>query len=819
MTDPGLAAQDRQESPRRRAAAGLASLAVLVFHARLLDGGVPAGFDVVNEKLFWRAWTFDRLRRGELPLWNPHVLCGYPMHADPVQAIFYPLEWVHLVLPHPLAIGVSFTIAGLVACWGTMRLARLLGADSWGSALAGVAYATSGLVAGHIGLGEIPHLEAMGWTPWCIALALESLAGRRRSLLWLPVVTALAVLAGHVQYGYQTLVATALACVTALAWMRPRTTVARHLLTRVAPAMTLGLALTSISLVPALSYVSQSNRGGGLDWMASTTGAIHPFELLRLVIPDFFGDAITTPYWGGFIKEMSTPYVGIVTWMTVPWALRSPLRRGVVALAPMAVFGLAIALSAYTPLHRWAFQLLPGFAFFRMPVRWLHLVTLGVAVAGGLGLTALASRSDRGRPSLPDWARAAALPVALAALAALLFTGDDAAPGRQFTRFETELRARVDSFLGSDPDDVVPGWTLTEPERYETARSATIRAIALALTCATGMLALGRRQTLLGPLGLALVSIDLFMSGHRYVSTVPEAALATPLPLRSVLASQPAGRTLTLLPGNIVPRPAAFEESYPGFNRFSQSYIHRAMVEGRRDVGGIFFVVSSGYRALAGVTSSFEHQTVEDRSILDLLGVRWVLAPAGAWPTDGLAEGDFTPRAQAEGLRVLENPRPGPRAFLARSVHLANDPEQARARIIAADFPRDAVVLLTTDVAAAGLSPASLAALGSASGEARITRERDEQLAVEVDASRATLLVIADAYDAGWHATIDAAEVPVLRADLALRAVPVPAGRHEVVLDYRPRSLRVGASLTAIGVLAWAGLWVQLRREPRPRQS
>lgn len=788
---------------------------MLAFHAPLLDGAVPSGFDVVNEKLFWRSWTFDRLKSGQLPLWNPHVLCGYPMHADPVQAIFYPLEWIHLFLPHALAIGVSFALAGLVACWGTMRLARFLGADPWGSAVAGAAYATSGLVAGHIGLGEIPHLEATSWTPWCVVLTLEALDGRRGSLAALPVVTAFTVLAGHVQYGYQTLVATAITAFTALGWMFPRAAVARRLVAGVAPAVLLGISMTSVALVPALSYVSHSNRGGGLDWTASTTGAIHPLELLRLVAPDFFGDAVITPYWGGFIKEMATPYVGIATLMAVPWALASRLRRGVVAVAPMALFGLVIALSAYSPVHRWAFDMLPGFTFFRMPVRWLHLFTLGLAVGGGLGVTSLGTRASVRGHDLADWLRAAALPSAITALAIVLVTGGGPDGASRFTRFEHALRSRIDSFLGPEPDRSVPGWTKARPDRYATARAATLRALALSLASAAALLALPRRPSVAGPSVFALVSLDLWAAGHRYVSTVPADSLATPPPIRSLLSSEPNGRTLTLLPGSIVSRPTAFEQSYPGFNVFSQSWIHRAMVEDRDDVGGIFFVVASRYRELAGVASSFEHETIQDRSILDLLGVRWVVAPSGEWPSERLTEDDLVTRVEVGGLRVLENLRGRPRVFLARTVEIAPDASEVRARLAAPDFPHEAVVLTPEDIRAAGLAPGTLLALVQVGGHARITNEGDERLSIEVDAPAAALLVIADAYDPGWRATIDGLDAAVVRADLALRAVPVPAGVHQVVLSYRPRPLLYGAALTALGLLAWLVLWLRMGRGPR----
>ncbi|NUQ37725.1 MAG: hypothetical protein HUU23_07980, partial [Caldilineales bacterium] len=47
----------------------------------------------------------------------------------------------------------------------------------------------------------------------------------------------------------------------------------------------------------------------------------------------------------------------------------------------------------------------------------------------------------------------------------------------------------------------------------------------------------------------------------------------------------------------------------------------------------------------------------------------------------------------------------------------------------------------------------------------------------------------------------------VERADLLLRAVPVPAGQHTLTLTFRPASLRWGAwiTLAAAGLLLW--LW------------
>jgi hypothetical protein len=54
--------------------------------------------------------------------------------------------------------------------------------------------------------------------------------------------------------------------------------------------------------------------------------------------------------------------------------------------------------------------------------------------------------------------------------------------------------------------------------------------------------------------------------------------------------------------------------------------------------------------------------------------------------------------------------------------------------------------------------------------------------------------------------------VPIYRADLALQAVPVPAGRHTVVVDYQPASVLLGAlgSLAALVALVALVIGVEL---------
>jgi hypothetical protein len=100
----------------------------------------------------------------------------------------------------------------------------------------------------------------------------------------------------------------------------------------------------------------------------------------------------------------------------------------------------------------------------------------------------------------------------------------------------------------------------------------------------------------------------------------------------------------------------------------------------------------------------------------------------------------------------------------------------------------------------------------SPAGLVRRARLECDAAAVEVEAERPGHLVLVDAYDPGWRATVDGRSAEVHRANVAFRAVPVPAGRHVVEMRYRPVGLPGGAIVSLIG-LATALLMV--RREHR----
>jgi hypothetical protein len=87
-----------------------------------------------------------------------------------------------------------------------------------------------------------------------------------------------------------------------------------------------------------------------------------------------------------------------------------------------------------------------------------------------------------------------------------------------------------------------------------------------------------------------------------------------------------------------------------------------------------------------------------------------------------------------------------------------------------------------------------------------------QRVSFHVQADAPTLAVIAQSFYPRWQATVGGRPAPVLRANHAFQAVPVPAGSHDVVLTYVDRAFHWGALISAFTAVGCFWLWFRSRR-------
>jgi hypothetical protein len=258
-----------------------------------------------------------------------------------------------------------------------------------------------------------------------------------------------------------------------------------------------------------------------------------------------------------------------------------------------------------------------------------------------------------------------------------------------------------------------------------------------------------------------------------------------------------------------------------------------AMVYGFRDLRGYDFPLDRRWAKLfrrlgwkPGITLLPRYQVATCvrptvQSVADKCSVRFLYTSAeqngGAPPpslpvcdTGGVAGHEFAPwKMIARGVGtatdvVYENPTAYPRAYLAK-----------RATYAAGETALDAVLEPTHDLRDESFveQPLDELATGDDSpGTATIEFDGSEEVTIQTQSTRPSLLVVTDRYDPNWRVQVDGRDATALRANYLFRGVIVPAGEHQVRWTYRPRSVVWGSAISLVTLVTL--LVLAARRSP-----
>jgi hypothetical protein len=399
----------RLKSPRTLAILTLIVLTLLFFWKILLTNLILVGVDSFLYFYPYKAYASEALRQGRLPLWNPHLFMGAPLLANSQVGLFYPLNWplIWLDAPRQVAwsIGLHIGLAGVLM----LSLARSGLQLSWSSAtIAAILFAFGGYLG-----AQVEHINQFNAAAWLPLLFLLYDAGLGRSprwfwFLWLALVIALMLLAGHAQTVFISLFGLGLyALVQAISAAqnlptqphepsRPASIFAIrrfvhslfHHLWPLAVASILAVALAAIQLVPTAELSALSTRSGGLSYREAVAFSLRPTILHYTLLPPFGLDLsqVLGEAFGEWVAYLG--FSGLL--LALLGGLRSIWQREIRPFVFVAVSGLSLSLGLFTgPLYLALYGLVPGFDLFRVPARWLLLYAFGAAVLAGYGFEAL----------------------------------------------------------------------------------------------------------------------------------------------------------------------------------------------------------------------------------------------------------------------------------------------------------------------------------------------------------------------------------------------------------------------------------------------
>lgn len=194
-------------------------------------------------------------------------------------------------------------------------------------------------------------------------------------------------------------------------------------------------------------------------------------------------------------------------------------------------------------------------------------------------------------------------------------------------------------------------------------------------------------------------------------------------------------------------------------------------------------------------------------SLLEKLSIGFIATPPNTKPrdvdgSDVVANGALQLVYQGPDGWIYKLPHALPRAFLVPRVLAAPSPGSALGTLVDRNFDARQAAIVIGEKAAAGTGLPSLNSSGvELAASANIVSDRINDVVIEVNTSRAAMLVLNDSWDGGWKAHLDGVEQPVLRVNYAFRGVVVPEGKHRVVFLYRPPLLLIGLGISGLTIL------------------
>ncbi|HVQ29179.1 MAG TPA: YfhO family protein, partial [Vicinamibacteria bacterium] len=722
------------------------------------------------------------------PLWDSTVSFGQPLLADPSAMVLYPPHWLNLLLS-PWRYYVVFVVAHvLFTAEGARRLGARLGLSTWAAVLGGALWVASGPLQSLVSAWH--HFAGAAWMPWVLLAALNALAepASRRTRLW-ALAQAGQLLAGSAEMTALTVALTGLAAATL-----PSVASRSARLRTGAVALGLAIALAAAVWLPAAELVSHSARRG-LPETSRALWSLHPARLLEIVAPVRWHESGGPPAPLQLPREPTPPflasvYLGAMALVLAGAGLSRPGASRLWLALSVVGPGL-VALGPHTPFYGALVTLVPPLGFFRYPTKAWPAVGLAIALLAGRGWDALRAVSPGQRER--RWR-------AILGAAPLLFS-----------------TATVWLTLRAGP--VGPG--STDP-RLRAALGLILAAMAYVIVLRGG----ARLAPLLGLLAVA----DLAWAHHDLNKTTPA----------SILAFRPAFVDALQMPD----RSRLYVYDYTGMRGRADLYLgHEPFVLAsvppelglaRSQALSLRLYPFPPTSGRWGIESSFD---LDARRLYPDFLSQLVLALRGAEGTDAhlrllrvgavahvaaLHKRGFEdlrldaelPTLFPEKLYVFSVPGHMPRAYAVGRARVAADAEALRLLATGGIDPSREIVL-ATDAGPAAETPPS----DPEEGRVEIVGFRSDRVLLSARMPAPGFVVLVDTWDPGWRVTVDDREATLLRANLAFRAVAVPAGEHRIEMRYRPRSVMAGAMLSAVAAALLIGLAASARRRPDPAQG
>ena len=715
-------------------------------------------FDTLRQIYPWKTFSVNSFKDMSFPLWNPYNFSGSPLLANFQSAVFYPFNFVYLLLPQIWAWSALVVLQPFLALLFTFFYTREIGVSRLGSTFAGISFAFSSFMTVWLEYNTIGHVIL--WLP-LILLSLEKLFDKKTSIWSLILVISLSssLFAGHIQiFAYL--------FIFALIYSFARL---KKLSLYLAFLFVLSLGIGGVQLIPGIELITQAARSAHAYDFIIHKILIQAWQLVMLFVPDFFGNPATRNYWVSDTYIGDVIYLGLVSLFFVTFTFFSKKDFFVkfFTLTTITLFVL-ITLNPLTELiYKINLPLISSSASNLL----VFIISFSLSILCGFGLDIFIKNKFSFKKYLQ-------ILIPLMLIFLLLWIAVLVLPKLHWFSWENNLSISLRNLLYSTIIFVITLILL-----FIVFINSRIKYVIVIL----------------------LIVLSIFDLWKFFQKFNPFSPLDFTFPQASVLEFIKKNNGINRFWGyGSAAVEANFATEYSIFSTdgYDPLYPKRygEFIQSSRE-GKIQTQFTAQTRSDAFIVHGFGEKDFSSNEsrlrVLDILGVKYVLdrnenaSSQETFPIDR-----FSLVYQQNGWKIFENKKVMPRVFLTQKHKVFSTAEEFEETFFDKNFDLSTILLEEKPLNFKDDREARISNL-------EIVSYLPNEIKLKTTTDSDKILFLSDTHYPGWKAFVDDKETKIYRADYAFRAVVIPQGNHVVKFLYNPLSFKIGyvISFLSIGLL------------------
>lgn len=738
-----------------------------------------------NDTIQWRAQAQPLLEYNKThkdqALWNPNMFSGMPGYLVSLPNKYPFIENMTRVVDHIMNWRIFMLFFGAV---GFYLLMIFLGFEPFIAFITTLGFVLTSHWTGLVEIGHNTKFRAIMYIPWLFYSI--AYARKRHNLLGLGLLSMFLIAQlreNHPQITYYTMLFIGLYWVFSF-FMPNRKDLSNPASEReetygkkniTAFLIFTGILVLSIlisamavsnPLMSTYEYGNYTIRGGsnGLEKSYAQGWSFHPWEILSMAIPNFFGGVGET-YWGWMDFTQIYNYLGVVILLLAFIAIFKSKNKMVTFLAISAViFTLMSFGKFFNPLSDLLLKYLPGFNKFRVPATILIVVQVIVAVIAGYGIRTVLEKQKEGDGKFEKGIQTAFI-VSAILLVIMLLAGKSLFQGLKFASpYELE------QYKLSDLKDI-------RALRLDLLVKSTCNSLLILMAGLALIWAFMKKQfPKMGFLVMLaiLIFVDMWRIDSEFLKPInlqpaaEQQALFEKTPTDDFLLQDQSLYRIFPLNTQIKGRWAYYHQTIEGY--------HGAKLKRYQEVldNCIYALLKEGK---------------VNWNVIDMLNVKYILFDQ-MLPFPNLKN---VYQSDQEKLYTFENLTVLPRAWFVKNLLVEKDPKKIWATLNSSTFNPATTAIVEESVKGTEATDKNTVEL----------KKFDLQdLQFDLYTDKPAFLTVSEIYyPAGWNAYIDGKQTPIYATNYILRGLVVPAGNHVLEMKFEPKSYSLSIKLSLIGIM------------------